>query len=99
MAQGFAEAATDRRDMRRQIGQLKGLGQEQFYCDRAAAIMGGLLRQGYDATNQVADLLQEARRSGIISDRVYQEAPAADLPWGGQILHNQQSIVLVLEAS
>jgi hypothetical protein len=99
MAQGFADAATDRRDMRRDIGQLKGLGQEQFYRDRAAAIFGRLLVQGYDATNQVADRLQEARQSGVISDRDYQEALAADLLWGGQTRDSRQPIVLVLEAS
>ena len=98
-AQGFADAAADRRDMRRDIGQLKGLGQEQFYRDRAAAIFGRLLRQGSDATNQVADLLQDARRTGVISDRDYQEALAADLLWAGQIRDSQQPIVLVLEAS
>jgi hypothetical protein len=43
MEQGFADATIDRRDMRRDIGQLKGLGQEQFYRDRAAAIFGRLL--------------------------------------------------------
>jgi hypothetical protein len=99
MAQGFADAATDRRDMRRDIGQLKGLGQEQFYRDRAAAIFGRLLVQGYDATNQVADHLQEARQTGVISDRDYQEALAADLLWGGQTRDSRQPIVLVLEAS
>jgi hypothetical protein len=99
MAQGFADAATDRRDMRRDIGQLKGLGQEQFYRDRAAAIFGRLLVQGYDATNQVADRLQEARQTGVISDRDYQEALAADLLWGGQTRDSPQPIVLVLEAS
>jgi hypothetical protein len=99
MAQGFADAATDRRDMRRDIGQLKGLGQEQFYRDRAAAIFGRLLVQGYDATNQVADRLQEARQTGVISDRDYQEALAADLLWGGQTRDSRQPIVLVLEAS
>src|SRR5882724_11355541 len=99
MAQGFADAAADRRDMRRDIGQLKGLGQEQFYRDRAAAIFGRLLVQGYDATNQVADRLQEARQTGVISDRDYQEALAADLLWGGQTRDSRQPIVLVLEAS
>jgi hypothetical protein len=99
MAQGFADAATDRRDMRRDIGQLKGLGQEQFYRDRAAAIFGRLLVQGYDATNQVADRLQEARQTGVISDRDYQEALAADLLWGGQTRDSRQPIMLVLEAS
>jgi hypothetical protein len=99
MAQGFTEAAEDRRDMRRDIGQLKGLGREQFYRDRATAIFGRLLAQGYDATNQVADHLQEARRAGVISDREYQEALAADLLWGGQIRDSRQPIVLVLEAS
>ena len=99
VAQGFADAATDRRDMRRDIGQLKGLGQEQFYRDRAAAIFGRLLVQGYDATNQVADRLQEARQTGVISDRDYQEALAADLLWGGQTRDSRQPIVLVLEAS
>jgi hypothetical protein len=98
-AQGFADAATDRRDMRADIGQLKGLGREQFYRDRATAIFGRLLAQGYDATNQVADHLQEARRAGVISDREYQEALAADLLWGGQIRDSRQPIVLVLEAS
>jgi hypothetical protein len=99
MAQGFTEATADRRDIRRDVGQLKGLGQEQFYRDRAAAIFGRLLRQGYDATNYVADLLQSARQTGIISDRDYQDALAADLLWAGQIRHSQQPIVLVLEAS
>jgi hypothetical protein len=97
--QGFADATADRRDMRRDIGQLKGMGQEQFYRDRAAAIFGRLLAQGYDATNQVADRLQEARRTGVISDRDYQEALAADLLWGGQMRGSRQPIVLVLEAS
>jgi hypothetical protein len=99
MAQGFTDAATNRRAMRRDIGQLKGLGQEQFYRDRAAAIFGRLLVQGYDATNQVVDRLQEARQTGVISDRDYQEALAADLLWGGQTRDSRQPIVLVLEAS
>ena len=99
MDQGFADATIDRRDMRRDIGQLKGLGQEQFYRDRAAAIFGRLLVQGYDATNQVADHLQEARRLGVISDREYQEVLAADLLWGGQLRGSRQPLVLVLEAS
>ena len=99
MAQGFAEVVAEQRDMRRDIGQLKGLGREQFYRDRAAAIFGRLLVQGYDATNQVADRLQEARQTGVISDRDYQEALAADLLWGGQTRDSRQPIVLVLEAS
>jgi hypothetical protein len=99
MEQGFAEVVAEQRDMRRDIGQLKGLGREQFYRDRAAAIFGRLLRQGYDATNQVADHLQEARHTGVISDREYQEALAADLLWGGQTRDSRQPIVLVLEAS
>jgi hypothetical protein len=60
MEQGFA-AAADQRDIRRDIGQLKGLGQEQFYRDRAAATFGRLLVQGYDSTNQIADLLGRSR--------------------------------------
>jgi hypothetical protein len=99
MEQGFAEAAIERRDMRRDIGQLKGLGQEQFYRDRAAAIFGRLLAQGHDATHQVVDHLQEARRTGVIADREYQEALAADLLWGGRIRQSREPIVLVLEAS
>jgi hypothetical protein len=99
MEQGFAEVVAEQRDMRRDIGQLKGRGREQFYRDRAAAIFGRLLRQGYDATNQVADHLQEARQTGMISDRGYQEALAADLLWGGQTRDSRQPIVLVLEAS
>jgi hypothetical protein len=97
--QGFTEAAADWRDMRLDIGQLKEWGQEQFYRDRAAAIFGRLLTQGHDATNQVADHLQEARQTGLISDREYQEALAADLLWGGYIRASRQAIVLVLEAS
>jgi hypothetical protein len=99
MEQGFTEVVAEQRDMRRDIGQLKGLGREQFYRDRAAAIFGRLLRQGYDATNQVADHLQEARQAGVISDREYQEALAADLLWGGQTRDSRQPIILVLEAS
>jgi hypothetical protein len=97
--QGFAEAALERREMRQDIGQLKGMGHEQFYRERAAAIFGRLLSQGRDATNQVADQLQEARRTGLISDREYQEVLAADLLWGGQIREGRQAIVSVLEAS
>jgi hypothetical protein len=78
--------------MRRDIGQLRGLGQELFYRDRAAAIFGRLLAQGHDAT-------QEARRTGVISEREYQAALTADLLWGGQIHQNRQPIVLALEAS
>jgi hypothetical protein len=99
MELGFADATIDRRDMRRDIGQLKGLGQEQCYRDRAAAIFGRLLVQGYDATNQVADHLQEARRLGVISDREYQDVLAADLLWGGQLRGSRQPLVVVLEAS
>jgi predicted Rdx family selenoprotein len=98
--QGFADAASERRDMRQDIGQLKGLGKEQFYRDRATAIFGRLLAQGHDATNQVADHLpKKARRPGVICDRDYQEALAADLLWSGQIRDSRQAIVLVLEAS
>jgi hypothetical protein len=85
MEQGFADATIDRREMRRDIGQPKGLGQEQFYRDWAAAIFGHLLVQGYDVTNQVADHLQEAL--------------AADLLWGGQLRGSRQPLVVVLEAS
>jgi hypothetical protein len=99
MELGFADATIDRRDMRRDTGQLKGLGQEQCYRDRAAAIFGCLLVQGYDATNQVADHLQEARRLGVISDREYQDVLAADLLWGGQLRGSRQPLVVVLEAS
>jgi predicted Rdx family selenoprotein len=99
MEQGFAAVATEQRSMRRDIGQLKGMGQEQFYRDRAAAIFGRLLAQGYDATQQVADALQEARRTGVIADRDYQDVLAADLLWGGQLRDSRQPIVLVLEAS
>jgi hypothetical protein len=99
MAQGFADAAADWRAMRLDIGQLKEWGQEQFYRNRAAAIFGHLLAQGHDATNQVADHIQEARQTGLISDREYQEALAADLLWGGYIRASRQPIVLVLEAS
>jgi len=52
--------------------------------DRAGAIFGRLLVPGYDATDQAANHLQEARRLGVISDREYQEVLAADLLWGGQ---------------
>jgi hypothetical protein len=99
MDQRSTEASIDWREMRKDLGWLKDRGKERFYCDRAAAIFGRLLAQGYDATNQVADHLQEARRTGMISDRDYQEALAADLLWGGHIRESQQPIVLVLEAS
>src|SRR5919109_1129023 len=69
-----------------------------LYRERAAAIFGRLMAQRYDATNQVADQLQEARRSGLISDRQSQEGLAADLLWGGHIREGRQAIVLVLEA-
>jgi hypothetical protein len=99
MEQGVVEVVAEQRGVRRDIGQLKGLGREQFYRDRAAAIFGYLLTQGYDATDQVADHLQEARQTGVISDRAEREALAADLLWGGQTRGSRQPIVLVLEAS
>jgi hypothetical protein len=85
--------------MREDLGWLKRIAKEQFYRVRAAAIFGHLLAQGYDATNRVADHLQEARQTGVISDSEYQEALAADLLWGGQTRDSRQPITLVLEAS
>jgi hypothetical protein len=99
MEQSFAEAAEDRHEMREDLGWLKRIVKEQFYRVRAAAIFGHLLTQGDDATNQVADRLQEARQTSVISDRDHQEALAADLLWSGQTRNNRQPIVLVLEAS
>ncbi len=99
MEEGFAEAGADRREMRQDLGRLKGMGQETFYRDRAAAIFGRLLVQGHDATSQVADRLQEARRAGLISEQEYQDVLAVDLLWGGQLRDTRQAIVVVLEAS
>jgi hypothetical protein len=99
MEQHFAEATEDRHKMREDFGWLKRIAKDQFYRVRAAAIFGHLLTQGYDATYQVADLLQDARQTGVISDRDYQEALASDLLWGGQTRDSPQPIVLVLEAS
>ena len=113
MEEGFTEAAAERRavrgelsevvaeqrEMRQDLGRLKGMGQESFYRDRATAIFGRLLSQGHDATSQVADQLQEARRRGVIAEQEYQDVLAADLLWGGQLRTSREAIVVVLEAS
>lgn len=99
MEQGFAEATAERREIRQDVGRLKGMNLEQFYRDRAAAIFGRLLSRGHDVTGQVADQLQKARQAGLISDQEYQEVLAADLLWGGRVRDGQQAILLVLEAS
>ena len=63
MEQSFAEAAEDRREMRKDLGWRKRIAKKQCYRVRVAAIFGHLPTQGYDATNQVADHLQTVPRA------------------------------------
>ena len=99
LRQGLEEVVAEQREMRQDLGRLKGMGQESFYRDRATAIFGRLLSQGHDATTQVADQLQEARRQGVIAEQEYQDVLAADLLWGGRLRSSGEAIVVVLEAS
>ena len=79
LGRGFAEIIAESRGMQEDLAWLKRIAKEQSYRRRAAAIFGRILRQGYEATNQVADLLQEAQRTLAISDREYEDTLAADL--------------------
>jgi hypothetical protein len=99
LEQGFADILAEWREMREDLSWVKRVAKKQFYRERAAAIFGRLLSQGHDATSQVADQLQEARRTGLIAEREYQDVLAADLLWGGQIREGRQAIALVLEAA
>ena len=99
MQQGFAEAAADRREMRQDIGGLKGLTKEWFYRDRAAAIFGRLLTAGKDATQEVIRHLRAAQRASRVSAEEYQGVLNADLLWSGELWETGEEVILVLEAS
>jgi hypothetical protein len=94
-----AEAAADRKEMRQDIGGLKGLTKEWFYRDRAAAIFGRLLTAGQDATQEVVQRLRTAQQANRVSAEEYQSVLNADLLWSGKLWDTGEEVVLVLEAS
>ena len=96
---GFTEAAADRKGMRQDIGELKGLTKEWFYRDRAAAIFGILLTAGQDATQEVIQRLRVAQQSNRVSAQEYQSVLSADLLWSGKLWDTGEEVVLVLEVS
>jgi hypothetical protein len=94
-----AEAAAGRKEMRQDIGGLKGLTKEWFYRDRAAAIFGRLLTTGQDATQAVIRRLRTAQQANRVSAQEYQSVLNADLLWSGKLWDTGEEVVLVLEAS
>lgn len=99
MERGFAEAAADRRQLREEIRDLKGESRELFYRHRATGIFGHFLREGHEATSEVADWLQIALQEGRITEQDYTQVLAADLLWGGRLRETGESVLLVMEAS
>ncbi len=99
MERGFAEAAADRRQLREEIRDLKGEARELFYRHRATGIFGRFLREGHEATSEVADQLQIALQEGRITERDYTQVLAADLLWGGRLRETGEPVLLVVEAS
>jgi hypothetical protein len=99
MEKGFAEAAADRRRIREEIRDMKGEAREIYYRHRATGIFGRWLREGHDATSEVADQLQAGLQEGRISDWEYTQVLASDLLWGGKLRSTGEAVVLVMEAS
>jgi len=99
METGFAEAATDRKIIKQDVGTLKGRSHELFYQIKANAVFGRYLRRGREMTEGVADRLHEALGVGQISEAEYDQVMAADLLWGGQLRQTETEVILVLEAS
>ena len=99
MERGFAEAAADRRRIWEEIRDMKGEARELFYCHRATGIFGRFLREGHEATSEVADQLQAALQEGYISEWEYTQVLASDLLWDGRLRATGEPVVLVVEAS
>ena len=99
MEKGFSEAAADRAQIRKDIRDIKGESRELYYHHHATGVFGRWLREGRDATSEVADELHVAVAKGRISDREYTQVLASDLLWGGKLRDTGESIVLVMEAS
>ncbi len=106
METGFTEASAERKTLRQDVnklrqdvGTLKGLSHEQFYQFKSNAIFGRYLKRGQEATEWVADQLQEAQKAGKISYKAFDQVMAADLLWRGQLRTTGAEVILVIEAS
>lgn len=78
---------------------LKGDSVERKYRDSAAGLFGLFIKNGHDATNEIANLLYAAVETGMISENDLTQVLAADLLWGGENRKTNESIFLVMEAS
>lgn len=78
---------------------LKGDSVERKYRDSAAGLFGLFIKNGHDATNEIANLLYAAVETGTISENDLTQVLAADLLWRGENRKTNESIVLVMEAS
>lgn len=78
---------------------LKGDSVERKYRDSAAGLFGLFIKNGHDATNEIANALYAAVETGTISENDLTQVLAADLLWGGENRKTKETLFLVMEAS
>jgi hypothetical protein len=78
---------------------LKGDSIERKYRDSAAGLFGLFIKNGHDATNEIANALYAAMETGTISENDLTQVLAADLLWGGENRKTKEALFLVMEAS
>ncbi len=79
------------------FARLKGLAKEQFYRERGATIFGLVLRNGKNASSEVAEAVADAVEQAHLSVQEAKDILAADLFWRGE--YKKKSLVLVGEIS
>jgi len=99
METGFDEAAADRKEIKRDLANLKGQGHEMFYRRKADSIFGLYVKRGREVTSPVGEQLYNAVNAGTILEQERVNVLAADLLWGGQLYETGEEIILVIEAS
>ncbi len=106
LKQDMAEVKQDISGLKRDMGtmqkdvrDLKGNSHEEYYRQRAEAIFGRYIRNGRNATSQVADKLYEGMKADVLSENELDQVLAADLLWSGETREERKSVLLVLEAS
>lgn len=92
------ERMEERQDrMERDLAELKGSDRERYYRERASAIFGRWLLKGRDATDLVAQRLQETVKAEQITKQEQDEVLDADLFWLGE--YEGKEVLIVGEAS
>ncbi len=99
LKQDMTEVKYELRTLQKGVGTLKGNSHEEYYRQRADGIFGKYIRNGRNATSQVADKLYEGLKEGVLSENDVDQVLAADLLWSGETREGRKSVLLVLEAS